>query len=117
MDRNEELAESLKKHEYEHRELAEILMNAEARTEGIDISLKLILLSFQSYLYWEDKKTRPRWELVNEEACSAEDDNSKGMDSFLDANPLPDDMKGFKNILNDPNAVWKEIDGEKGGVQ
>ena len=127
MDRNEELAESLKKHEHYHREIAEILMNAEARTEGIDISLGLILLSFQSYLYWEKKKTRPRWEWVNQEECQSKDDGRE-IESFLKANPLPephkekeerarDEMKQFSKLLNDPKSAWKLIDGGKGGVR
>jgi len=38
------------------------------------------------------------------------------MEAFLKANPLPDtpEIKDFKKLLDDPNAVWKEIDGEGG---
>lgn len=48
MDRNWELAESLKKHGSEHRNLASILLNGKVQFET---TVSLFLLSFQSYLY------------------------------------------------------------------
>ena len=128
MDRNEELAESLKKHEHEHRNLASILLNAKAKTEGITYRVSLILLSLEAYLNWK-KGLRPEWEWVNMEECKAEGDD-KEMESFLKANPLPEpheqkkerlkkatEMNNFKKLLNSPKSLWKLIDGGKGGAR
>jgi len=128
MDRNEKLAESLKKYEHEHRNLASILLNAKAKTEGITYGVSLFLMSFESYLRWK-KKTCPEWEFVNFKEVMAEDkeESQEEMEAFLKDNPLhepreekeerirkEDEMKKFKSLLDDPKAAWKEIDGEGG---
>ena len=117
MDQNQELAESLKKHELEHRDLASILLNEKAKTEGITYQVVLFLMSFEAYLNWR-KGPHPKWEWVNCEECKVEgkEERQREMESFLEGNPLPvvnplsdkENIKEFKNLLEDPNAAWKE---------
>jgi len=92
MNRNEELAESLKKHEHEHRNLASILLNERNLHGFIKATVALLLLSFESYIDSEEKPF-PEWEFVNFEEVVGKDRKEKEMEAFLKANPLPGSKK------------------------
>ena len=129
---NKDFAESLKKHGFEHRILASIFLNCEGLSDGglISAAVSRIITSYHVYMIGV-MELRPEWKMVNKKEYEAKNakDNDKKMESFLKANPLPmakekkkkrvkatPEMKEFKKLLNDPNAAWKEIDGEGGAI-
>ena len=129
---NKDFAESLKKHGFEHRILASIFLNCEGLSDGglISAAVSRIITSYHVYMIGVSE-LRPEWKMVNEEEYEAKNakDNDKKMESFLKANPLPEphekkkkrvrkatELRNFRKLLNDPNAAWKEIDGEGSAI-
>jgi len=93
MNRNWELAESLKKHEHEHRNLASILLNERNQHGSIGSTVALLLLSFKLYLDSSEEKPFPEWKFVNFDEVVGKGRKEKEMEAFLKANPLPGSKK------------------------